>query len=268
MIELPEKYIESLTINSRGETIAISKHRVIPYQVELRNGITLEMIKIPGGIYSMGSSPWIGNEDERPQHIVTVSQFFLSIFPITQEQWTSVMKKSVPCRFNGLKLPVENVSWDDALAFCNRLGIITGLRFRLPSEAEWEYACRAGTTTPFHFGETITTDLANYVGEYIYIQEPQGIYRHKTTEVGAFPPNPYGVYDMHGNIWEWCADEWHANYVGAPADSIAWESHHHVDNRVLRGGSWHEIPANCRSTTRLQLIHSYKDDYIGFRVAL
>ena len=152
-----------------------------------------------------------------------------------------------------LELPVERVSWYDAVEFCARLSKATGKEYRLPSEAEWEYACRAGTNTPFHFGETITTDLANYDGEYTYASEPKGKYRGRTTLVGSFPPNAFGLYDMHGNVWEWCLDDWHHNYEGAPTDGSGWvESINDNDNcyQVLRGASWNYSPQACRSAYR------------------
>ena len=155
-----------------------------------------------------------------------------------------------------------------AEAFCKALSKKSGRPYRLPGEAEWEYACRAGSGTAFHFGETITTDLANYVGEFTYQNEPKGIYRHVSTEVGQFPPNAFGLYDMHGNIWEWCADDWHDNYTGAPVDGSAWKSRYETVFRVLRGGSWHEPPINCRSATRLKMDAREADDLFGFRVAL
>lgn len=136
-----------------------------------------------------------------------------------------------PSNFKGDKRPVEQVSWYDAVEFCDRLTAHTKRAYSLPSEAEWEYACRAGTRTPFHFGETITTDLANYRGtdneEYkwsgSYGPGPKGIYREQITEVGSFGvANAFGLYDMHGNVWEWCLDDWHDNYEGAPTDGSAW----------------------------------------------
>ena len=154
----------------------------------------------------------------------------MSKYPITQEQWRSVaglpqVKRELkldPSRFKGDILPVEQVSWLDALEFCRRLSNQAGREYRLPSESEWEYACRAGTTTPFHYGETITTELVNYNGEYPYCDAPKGENRKKTTPVGQFPANAFGLYDMHGNVWEWCADDWHDSYEGAPKDGSVW----------------------------------------------
>ncbi|WP_208346046.1 formylglycine-generating enzyme family protein, partial [Aetokthonos hydrillicola] len=141
----------------------------------------------------------------------------------------------------------------------------TGKPYRLPSEAEWEYACRAGTTTPFHFGETITSDLANYNGELIYVAGSEGTYRRKTTEVGSFGvANTFGLYDMHGNVWEWCADNWHANYKGAPTDGSVWLNDNNSQLRLLRGGAWNNNPAYCRSACRGW--YDFGDDDVGFRV--
>src|SRR5262249_46060073 len=148
-------------------------------------------------------------------------------------------------------LPVEQVSWQDAVEFCDRLSRKTGKTYRLPSEAEWEYACRAGTKTPFAFGETITPEIVNYNGKYPYGSAPKGIYRQKTTPVGSVGvANGFGLYDMHGNVWEWCQDVWHGNYKGAPTDGSAWESGGDKDIWVVRGGSWIDLGRDCRSAYR------------------
>ena len=161
--------------------------------------------------------------------------------------------------------PVEQVSWYDAVEFCQRLSQHTGKEYRLPSEAEWEYACRARTTTPFHFGETITTDLANYHGNYTYANEPTGKYREQTTPVGHFPPNGFGLYDMHGNVWEWCEDDRHDNYEGAPNDGTAWLTKQ-SSPKVIRGGSWDYFPDLCRSASRNDSPRVARIDIFGFRV--
>ncbi|MFM5961732.1 MAG: formylglycine-generating enzyme family protein, partial [Dolichospermum sp.] len=154
-----------------------------------------------------------------------------------------------PSRFEGANRPVEQVSWYEAVEFCARLSRIENKVYRLPTEAEWEYACRAGTTTPFYCGETISTDLANYDGDYTYGDGLKGVDRQQTTGVGSFPSNPFGLYDMHGNVWEWCEDTWHDNYKNAPTDGTAWADL--SDNRkVLRGGSWYLHPVSCRSASR------------------
>ena len=147
-----------------------------------------------------------------------------------------------------------------------QLSKLTGRNYRLPSEAEWEYACRAGTTTPFYFGETITPELVNYDGNYVYGSAPKGEYRKQTTPVGQFPANAFGLYDMHGNVWEWCADELHDNYNGAPTDGSVWLDGD-KDRPCLRGGSWDLIPIFCRSAVRDYYAgRDLLSDGLGFRV--
>jgi len=260
------------------------------YVEGLGNGITLEMVLIPGGSFLMGSPE---NELERrnsesPQHLVNIQQFCMGKYPVTQAQWRSVAAlpqvnrelDADPSQFKGANRPVEQVSWYDAVEFCDRLSDWTKRQYRLPSEAEWEYACRSGTTTPFHVGETITTDLANYRGtdeeEYqlsgSYGRGPKGRDRRETTEVGSFGvANAFGLYDMHGNVWEWCLDDWHDNYEGAPTDGSAWfEENDNLSQKqnmaVLRGGSWIVNPGNCRSASRDLYSRVFRDDLIGFRV--
>ena len=243
---------------------------------DLGKGVILDMVKIPGGSFLMGSPE---NEPRRydsesPQHRVTIQPFFMGKFPVTQAQWKAVAafdKVKIdlnPNRsgFKGDNRPVESVSWNHAVEFCARISQRTGKTYRLPSEAEWEYACRAGTTTPFYFGETITTDLANYNGIYTYGSAPKGEYRQQTTDVGKFPANPFGLYDMCGNVWEWCQDEWHENYNNAPTEGRPWLSINYNKYRLLRGGSWDNNPAICRSALRYLNRSDYLYYYIGFRV--
>jgi formylglycine-generating enzyme required for sulfatase activity len=169
-------------------------------------------------------------------------------------------------RFKGDKLPVESVSWEDAVEFCARLSKATRKEYGLPSEAQWEYACRAGTTTPFNFGETISSDLANYNSNYTYQNESKGKYREHITEVGSFLPNGFGLYDMHGNVWEWCADTYHENYQGAPNDGSVWGKRTNIF--VLRGGSWNQPPGGCRSSYRSWGAPDYLNSALGFRCVL
>jgi formylglycine-generating enzyme required for sulfatase activity len=193
----------------------------------------IPMVSIPAGSFLMGSPEGeVGrSEIEGPQHEVTLAAFWMARTPITQAQWREVASWQKqerdldpdPSRFKGDNRPVERVSWLDAIEFCNRLSQRTGKNYTLPSEAQWEYACRAGTTTPFNFGLTINTEAANYDGNYTYGQGERGTYREQTTDVASFPANPWGLYDMHGNVWEWCLDKWRDSYEGAPADGSAWE---------------------------------------------
>jgi formylglycine-generating enzyme required for sulfatase activity len=243
------------------------------------------MISIPGGTFIMGSPKEEKDslDRERPQHEVTVQPFFMGKYPITQAQWRFVAQlpqvnkelKPDPSKFKGDNRPVETVSWYDAVEFCDRLSEHTKRQYRLPSEAEWEYACRAGTTTPFHFGETITTDLANYDGGSSYGQGTKGVDRGETTAVGSFGvANNFGLYDMHGNLDEWCLDDWHDDYKGAPTDGSAWfnsddELSDKSGRAVLRGGSWLNNPLYCRSASRNNYDRDGRDNIdngIGFRV--
>jgi formylglycine-generating enzyme required for sulfatase activity len=257
---------ETPTLNEKGEIIARSHHFADQFSEDLGNGVQLDLIQIPAGIFPMGSNPHQGHVDEEPTHLVTIKSFRMGKFLITQAQWKAVMAKLPPCRFKGENLPVERVSWKAAHEFCQRLSQKMGSNYHLPSETQWEYACRAGTNTPFSFGETLTTEVANFNGEHTFRHEPPGIYFHSTSEGGEFPPNSFGLYDMHGNLWEWCADNWLDDYSSSPRDGNAYEKH---DNpfRVARGGSWHEPPELCRSAARLRVSQSDADEFVGFRVA-
>lgn len=258
--------IESPTVDETGAIIARTRYSAEQFTEDLGNGITLEMIVIPGGNFHMGSTPQHGNLEERPRHLVTIKAFMMGKFLVTQGQWKAIMGKLPSCRFKSDDLPIEQISWHDAVKFCQKLSQKTGRTYSIPSETQWEYACRAGTDTPFSFGETLTTDLANYCGEHVYRSEPAGLYRHVTTEGGTFPPNAFGLYDMHGNMWEWCKDSWMEDYSSTPRDENAYEDHRN-EFRVARGGSWHEPGANCRSAARVQFPASEGDDFIGFRVS-
>jgi formylglycine-generating enzyme required for sulfatase activity len=244
--------------------------------VPMSNQKIIELVHIPESTFIMGSpedEPQRDRDRESPRHEVTVPSFFMGRYPVTQAQWRAVVAmqpvnqelKPEPSRFKGDNRPVEQVSWYDAVEFCARLSAHTGRQYRLPTEAEWEYACRAGTTTPFHFGETITTDLANYDGNYVYGDGPKGKFREETTGVGSFPPNLFGLYDMHGNVWEWCQDHWHGNYEGAPTDGGAWLPNE-SECRILRGGSWLYYPELCRSAYRDYDFPDNRNCNIGFRV--
>ena len=254
------------------------------YDEALGEGVLpLRMMQIPAGTFLMGSpkDELERQEIEGPQIEVTLSRFFMGKYPITQAQWRVMAAlpqverelKGDPSRFKGDLRPVESVSWYDAVEFCDRLTILTNRQYRLPTEAEWEYACRAGTTTPFHFGKTITTELANYRGtdneEYkwsgSYGDGPKGEHREETTPVNQFEgANAFGLCDMHGNVWEWCQDHWHSSYKGAPTDGSAWIEGGSSERRILRGGSWDVIPRFCRSAYRYYIVPGF--DLNGFRV--
>jgi len=242
--------------------------------------VALEMVKVPSGTFEMGSP---NNEaqrydDEGPRHSVTAPEFFMGRFEVTREQWRQVAKmpkmkidlNEDPSSFkDSLKQPVEEVSWEVAVEFCNRLEKKTGKPYRLPSEAEWEYAARAGTTTPFAFGPTITPKIVNYDGNDPYGSAPKGIYRGKTVEVGSLSvANAFGLYDMHGNVWEWCEDVWHDGYKGAPGDGSAWLSGGDSSQRVLRGGSWFYSGRYCRSADRHRFGAGDRHFDSGFRVVM
>ena len=256
--------------------------------VEADDATSLTMLWISPGRFWMGSPE---EEPERrtnegPQHLVQLQGFFLAQTPITQGQFRMVAQwrpnraerawnrklDPNPSRFTGDHRPVEGVSWDDAMEFCRRLSQRTGRHYTLPSEAQWEYACRAGTTTPFYCGSTISTKLANYNGREVYGNGEKGDYRQQTMDVASFPANPWGLHDMHGNVWEWCADHWHDNYEGAPEDGRAWidedakENKKEMNRRLQRGGSWFDYPRNCRSAFRVINHPDARNHFLGFRV--
>ncbi len=246
------------------------------YLEHLKNGHIIEMIKIPGGNFQMGSPDTEDQQCQResPQHWVTIAPFCMSKYPITQEQWLEVAKlpkiklnlNPKPSYFEGENLPVEQISWFEAMEFCYRLSKKSGMTYTLPTEAQWEYACRAGTNTEFHFGSNITTDLANYNGTS-YKGAPKGKDRQQTTPVDSFYANPFGLYDLHGNVWEWCADYWHDNYKDAPTDGSAWLSGANPKTpRVVRGGSWYFFPRDCRSSNREFMSSEVQDFNFGFRI--
>jgi formylglycine-generating enzyme required for sulfatase activity len=302
--------------------IGLSDGTELDSGARLSESLALTMLWIPPGRFWMGSpdTELERRDTEGPQHLVQLQGFFIGQTPITQAQWRAVAAwkeqpgetwnrdlKTNPAWFDGEKQkmrkasdsdskesvvldgtpstdlhPVEQVSWHDAREFCNRLSQRTGRTYTLPSEAQWEYACRAGTTTPFHVGATITPDLANYNGNTTYAGGPKGAYRQQTTPVGMFLANAWGLHDMHGNVLEWCLDHWHDSYEGAPTDGSAWlnptkpikkattkgGSDISSENamRLLRGGSWSISPRNCRSAARDRGQPGSAISNVGFRV--
>ncbi len=260
----------SVKLNAKGVIIAKPPGTAQIYTEALGNGVALKMVKIPGGKFMMGSpESEKDREAESPQHQVTVPEFYLAQTLVTQAQYQSIMGNN-PSNFKGNdKLPVEQVIWLDAVAFCEKLSQKTNRTYRLPSEAEWEYACRAGSKTPYAFGETINPSVVNYDGNYPYGGAAKGEFRQKTTPVGSFPPNLFGLYDMHGNLWEWCLDEYVDNYNGAPTDGSARRNINSRDkntNTVLRGGSWINVALSCRSAIRNYYAASFRFYDVGFRV--
>jgi formylglycine-generating enzyme required for sulfatase activity len=231
---------------------------------KLGDQTSLEMVKIPGGSFQMGSLIGKGNDNERPQHKVQVPEFWMGQYLVTQAQWRFVAllpQKRIklrldanPSGFKGDQRPVENVNWHQAVEFCQRLSRHTKNQYCLPSEAEWEYACRARTLTDFYFGDVLTPELANF-----------RVSARETTDVGVYKPNAFGLYDMHGNVWEWCKDNWQDSYQGALQDGSAWTRTNN-NYKVLRGGSWVNYPRFCRSAARHYSDSLMSDSFTGFRV--
>jgi len=268
--------------------------RQLAYRERLTEEVSLTLLRIPAGRFSMGAPE--GEEGssgaERPVHEVTLGDFLLGQTPVTQAQWRAVAGwqrqegKAAELwpqelvldplervgrdaeRFRGDQRPVVGITWAEAMAFCERLKLRTEKNYALPSEAQWEYACRAGTTSPFHFGATISPELANYDGTTAYGEGPTGTYREQTTDVASFSANAWGLHDMHGNVWEWCEDHWHDSYEGAPTDGSAWVDAHAQEDerRLLRGGSWFDVPHGCRSAGRYWYLPDIHFQGRGFRV--
>lgn len=277
---------EFVSIDTFGHEVKRDRSQASFFIEALGDGVIMEMVQIPEGTAQLGSSKSeqgrVNNEEE--PHFVTLPPYFISKYPITQAQWKAVALlpkvehdlNPEPSFFQGLNRPVEQVSWYEAVEFCARLSRASGRSYRLPTEVEWEYACRAGTSTPFHFGETLTTDLANYCGKNhhskrrtsqvtwysgSYGKGSTGIDRSETTEVNFFKTtNGFGLYDLHGNVWEWCSS--HLLLPGNYMESFSEDQ----CQQPLRGGSWKSSPAMCRSASRLTKAPAYRESFVGFRV--
>ena len=268
----------TIKVDRAGKEKERTYHNARLHIEDLGNFQTLSMVSIPPGKFIMGASAKEkdSSDRERPVHQVKVKDFLIGEYPITQAQWRKVAKlpqvkrelKLNPSHFKGDKRPVESVSWLEAIEFCDRLTAFTGRQYRLPSEAEWEYACRGNTRSPFAYGDTLTSELADYASTYAYATETGAAYRQGTTDVGKFMPNAFGLYDLHGNVREWCADPWHENYHGAPSNSKAWNKGGNQAWRTLRGGSWANKPSHCRSAHRSGYPAESLNRAIGFRVAM
>jgi formylglycine-generating enzyme required for sulfatase activity len=303
----PDLSFERSAGSTRGFHEPLQRDRLaFAATAERADPLSLSLLQIPAGSFLMGSSPSELErfDAEGPQHKVELETFYMSQTPITQAQWREVagwqprdgerwgpdldpepsffQTRSNPKargwsegRFSLLEReassdqrPVDNVSWLEAMEFCSRLSQRTGRHYTLPSEAQWEYACRAGSTTPFAFGATLTSELANYDATTTYADGPKGEYRQQATPVGMFPANAWGLHDMHGNVWEWCLDHWHNSYEGAPSDGSAWltPSASEGGRRLLRGGSWSDYPGICRSACHFHFQPGDASSLVGFRV--
>ena len=284
-------------VDDKGRLEERRKERARFYVEDAGGGVKLEMVELPAGSFVMGSNqgdleqiennyaralskearPVLQSRllSETPQRTIKVSSFYMSKYEVTQAQWRAVAGlpkvnhelMSDPSAFKGGNRPVEQISWEDAVEFCERLSRLTGRRYRLPTEAEWEYACRAGTTWPFSLGGTIEPDWVNYNGRQPYASASKDTYRQQSVAAGSLGvANAFGLYDMHGNVWEWCLDVWHENYAGAPVDGSAWLSEAEKPPRVLRGGAWDSPAGECRSSERRQAAALLRMNNVGFRI--
>lgn len=258
---------ETVSVDNNGEIIDRQPGTVECFIENLGEEVSLDLVAIPSGTFIMGDNRH--HQDEQPLHQVTLSAFFIGKYPITVAQYRQMMGEDKGYGL-GLDDPIEQISWHDALEFCTKLSHQTGRQYTLPSESQWEYACRAGTNTAFHFGDIITPDLVNYNGDYPYAGAPQGENRERTTPVGSFPPNAFGLSDMHGNVWECCLDTYQPSYRGAPMDGSAWVDANATerDKRVMRGGAWDYVARGCRSAVRCSLAPDLRMNGCGLRVVL
>lgn len=298
---------QTVRVNNQGNVTARTQKNANGY-IESVNGMSLEMVEIPGGTFMMGTGEgekaqtireyarniiepdssqsekaeateraagWV--KKEMPQHAVRVKSFFMGKYEVTQAQWRAVAQLPrvnidmtiAPSLFEGDNLPVERISWNEAVEFCRRLSRATGREYRLPSEAEWEYAARSGRATQFPLGDTITTNLVNFMGEAPFGGATAGLFRQTTTPVGSLNvANEFGLYDVSGNVWEWCADYWHDNYAGAPSDGSPWLTNKSSNDHVVRGGAWNDAASYCRSASRgRDAEYRRVTERYGFRVA-
>lgn len=291
-LKLTEQSFKTVLLNDVGKIESQPEKTTRYYQEDLGNGIILTMVLIPGGTFQMGSpKEELGRSNDETLHEVKVPDFLMGEVQVTQSLWKAIATQlpevrlklnPTPSNFQieGNDRPVERVNWFETLEFCDRLTKKTGKPYRLPSEAEWEYACRAGTRSPFNFGPTISTEVANYRGTDDvradgtipgkYGKGKEGNFRGQTTKVKTFPPNGVGLYDTHGNVWEWCLDNNHPNYDNAPKDGSAWLDRNADLNsdRIIRGGSWGNSPQSCRSAYRNFDAPVARNFSMGFRVSL
>jgi len=280
----------TVKVDDKGKVIDRRNGQARVFIEDLGGGVKLEVVEIPGGEFWMGSTDadaqtafndakryWKDVKQEwytaeTPRHRVAVSPFFMGKHPVTQAQWMEVMGNlpEIPDGFRGDEHPVVMVSWEEAADFCRELSRRTRQQYRLPTEAEWEYACRAETTSPFAFGWNINPEIVNYAGSHPYGSASKGIYRQKTVPVGSLGvANAFGLYDMHGNVWEWCSDWYSDSYYeecrkqGVAPDPLGPST---GSNRVDRGGGWTDGAVGCRSAVRFIDAPGYRYDNLGFRL--
>ena len=277
-----EKAYSSPTLPKKNEP-------VIPAKL-ITNTISMKLGYIPPGTFTMGS-PLSEQEQYKKdntddfaaqeiQHEVSITKgFYMGAFAVTQEEYETLMGtnpsffsaagrgKDKVAGLNTRRFPVEWISWDDATEFCKKLSQKEGINYRLPTEAEWEYACRAGTKKAFYFGDTVSTDQANYRGDFVFGNGKKGMDRERPTPVGSFPANAFGLYDMHGNVWQWCQDWYDKDYYQkSPRNDPVNETAGKLRFRVLRGGSWHNLPGGARSACRFLATPVLRNWNYGFRV--
>ena len=269
---------ETLKVDEKGDRCETIRRTATAFAESLGRGVLLEMVRIPAGSFVMGAArdEAGADEDEYPQQSLAVPEFWMGKYTITQAQWQRFVAERGGRVAEGLNedaqsmavkkpdFPINTIYWPEAVEFCHWLSQHSGRDYRLPSQVQWEYACRAGAIAPFYFGQTISPALANYNGNYSYADGPKGQFRQQPTEVGSFVPNEFGLYDMHGNVWEWCLDNWPSVLRQAPFSNVARALS--GQTKTLRGGSWFYQPTDCRSARRLSYpFHSRTDD-VGFRV--
>lgn len=240
---------------------------VPPIGPRFTNSLGMQFTWVPPGTFRMGSAvtECERQDDETAQPVTLTKGYYLGVHPVTQAQWQAVMGSN-PSRFEGDALPVESVSWEDCQEFCallNRKDGLSSAAYRLPTEAEWEHACRTGTSSPFFLGETLTTNQANFHSNFPTVSGPKAKYRAQTTPVGSFVANALGLFDMHGNVFEWCAD-WYGPYVKPSGEDP--EGPGRGDARVVRGGSWHSLVWRCRSACRGWAAPVYRGSDVGCRI--
>ena len=263
--ELKTLTFQTIKVNDAGEIIDRPECSVQYFDEVIGDGMSIRMIAIPSGEFMMGSPDGEGDSDEYPQHHVQVPPFFMSETPVTKKQWRTIVDqyaaiastdlKPTPSGSKGDERPVEQVSWDDVSEFCQVISTVTRRTgYRLPTEAEWEYACRAGSMTDYAFGNKLTKKMAHFN-------------QSSTANVKKNrKPNAFGLFDMHGTVWEWCEDTWHKNYKEAPSDGSAWIGNDEM--RIVRGGSWFLNPWYCRSAYRPRRNPGVRLNDVGFRLVL